>query len=174
MEHASLVVDWRERCESTRTQIEDRGLRRLIGYQLRRAEMAMQQRFSLAIGVPFQLRQVEFFALSLLAENPAVTHKQISEALAIAPSNMVGIMSGLKARDLVARRANPADGRSLFWVLTEAGRDLVQRAGAAVARMEEDALGRAEPERDELVRALNEVWAGDPLRPAYVRDMSAG
>lgn len=124
--------------------------------------MAMQQRFSIAIGVPFRLRQVEFFALSLLSANPAVTHKQISEALAIAPSNMVGIMAGLEDRDLVTRRANPADGRSFFWGLTISGQELVDRAGAAVARMESGALDKGEPERHDITRALDGLWSSEP------------
>lgn len=123
----------------------------------------MQQRFSLAIGVPFRLRQVEFFALSLLCANRAVTHKQISEALAIAPCNMVGIMSGLEERELVMRRANPADGRSFFWELTMSGEELVDRAGAAVARMEQSAIEHAEPDRDGLTRALDALWPSEPL-----------
>lgn len=123
----------------------------------------MQQRFSLAIGVPFRLRQAEFFALSLLCANRAVTHKQISEALAIAPCNMVGIMSGLEERELVMRRANPADGRSFFWELTMSGEELVDRAGAAVARMEQSAIEHAEPDRDGLTRALDALWPSEPL-----------
>lgn len=145
-----------------RTRIDDTVLRQLVGYQLRRAEMAMQQRFSLEIGVPFRLRQVEFFALSLLSANHALTHKQISEALAIAPSNMVGVMAALEERDLVTRRANPADGRSFFWGLTVAGEELAGRAGAAVARLEAGALDPAEPDRDGLTRALDGLWSSEP------------
>lgn len=146
---------------SAQAEIDDTGLRQLIGYQLRRAEMAMQQRFSLAIGVPFGLRQVEFFALSLLACNRAVTHKQISEALAIAPSNMVAVMAGLEQRALIQRVANPADGRSFFWQLSATGDDLVQRAEVAVARMEADAAEAGASDRAALTRALDGLWAGD-------------
>lgn len=158
----SRVEAWADQRASLVTRVDDTGLRQLMGYQLRRAEMAMQQRFSLAIGVPFRLRQIEFFALSLLSTNRAVTHKQISEALAIAPSNMVGVMSALEDRDLVMRRANPSDGRSFFWSLTVAGQELVDRAGAAVARMEAGALDDAEPAREDLARALDGLWSSEP------------
>ncbi|WP_353222922.1 MarR family winged helix-turn-helix transcriptional regulator [Salinisphaera hydrothermalis] len=122
----------------------------------------MQQRFSLQIGVPFRLRQIEFFALTLLATNRALTHKQISLALAIAPSNMVGIMAALEERDLVMRQANPSDGRSFFWCLTVAGDELLERAKTAVARMEAGALADTESAREELTNGLDELWSREP------------
>lgn len=160
MQHTSPAEARPERREQHhRAEIDDTRLRRLIGYQLRRAEMVMQQRFSQAIGVPFGLRQTEFFALSLLAANPALTHKQISEAVAVAPSNMVGVMGELEERGLVGRCANRADGRSFFWRLSVAGGELVSRVEGAVARMEEQALEAAQPARDDLSRALDGLWS---------------
>lgn len=160
MEQTSLAENKAASCDRPRRHVDDSGLRQLIGYQLRRAEMAMQQQFSLTIGVPFGLRQAEFFALMLLAGNRVLTHKQISDALAIAPSNMVGIMAGLATRELVARRANPADGRSFLWTLTVTGGDLVERAANAVARTESRAVDATGPTRDEVARALDGLWSG--------------
>lgn len=147
--------------EGSPAGVDDSELRRLLGYQLRRAGVIMQQRFSLAIGVPFGLRQIEFYALTLLTRNDAVTHKQISMALAIAPSNMVGVMGGLEQRGLVTRRANPSDGRSFFWELTTAGARLERRVSTAAAGLEKAALRQSATEPGDLADMLDRLWSDE-------------
>ncbi len=142
--------------------LDDTALRALVGYQLKRADLAMQQNFSRRVGEPFALRQVEFSVLVLLSANDNVKHKQISAALGVAPPNMVAVMSALETRQLITRRQNPADGRSSFWQLTDAGVELERAAMAAVHEMEAShvaelgALGRSE-----LAVALYHLWSGD-------------
>ncbi|MGN8159645.1 MarR family winged helix-turn-helix transcriptional regulator [Salinisphaera sp. RV14] len=144
--------------------LDDSGLRELVGYQLKRADLAMQKLFAREIGEPFQLRQIEFSVLVLLACNERLTHKRISAALGVAPSNMVSVMSALEARDLVIRRRNPTDGRSAFWQITEAGATLEHRAAMAVREMETSRFGiQGEQARRDLADSLDRLWAGEPI-----------
>ncbi|RJS91082.1 MarR family winged helix-turn-helix transcriptional regulator [Salinisphaera sp. Q1T1-3] len=140
--------------------VDDRSLRGLAGYQLRRADLAMQQYFVREIGEPFDLRQVEFSVLILLAANAALTHKQISESLGVAPSNMVAVMNKLAGRMLIERHEHPHDGRSFLWCLTAAGQTLEAEASGAVARMEARVLGDAAG----VVTTLDALWSTGAAR----------
>ncbi|GAB3677164.1 MarR family winged helix-turn-helix transcriptional regulator [Salinisphaera aquimarina] len=131
-------------------------LKPLVGYQLRRADIAMRQAFSRHIGEPFGLRPVEFAILTLLADNERVTHKQLSEALDVAPSNMVAVVAKLKKSGLLARARNPDDGRSIVLALTREGRDLETRARSAVTAMEDQLLGAWDAgDREHLLAMLD-------------------
>ncbi|AWN15302.1 MarR family winged helix-turn-helix transcriptional regulator [Salinisphaera sp. LB1] len=142
--------------------MDDSGLRELVGYQLKRADLAMQKLFAQEIGEPFQLRQIEFSVLVLLACNERLTHKRVSAALGVAPSNMVSVMSALEARGLVIRRRNPTDGRSSFWQITEAGATLEHRAVLAVRAMEMTRFGiKDEQARRDLAGSLDSLWASE-------------
>ncbi|WP_423822020.1 MarR family transcriptional regulator [Salinisphaera sp. SPP-AMP-43] len=149
---------------STIDTLDDSALRGFVGYQLKRADLIMQQTFAREVGEPFGLRQTEFSVLVLLSANDSVKHKQISAALGVAPSNMVGVMSALEKRKLVTRRQDPTDGRSSFWQLTDAGRELERRASAAVRRMENNHVAdETESHRGELVEALDRLWGSDEI-----------
>ncbi len=151
-------------CGDRDATLDDSGLRELVGYQLKRADLAMQKLFAQEIGEPFQLRQIEFSVLVLLATNEQLTHKEISAALGVAPSNMVGVMSALEERRLVVRRQNPADGRSSFWQITESGAKLERRAATAVREMEMARFGiGGEHERGELAAVLDGLWSSAPI-----------
>lgn len=161
MKRASALADSANVAEPAEHGLDDHVLRMLLGYQLRRADLAMQQVFAREIGEPFNLRQVEFSVLALLASNDAVRHKQISEVLGVAPSNMVGVMSGLERRRLIACRPDPADGRSRFWQLTDQGRKLERQVAKAVADLEHRFVGEtdaADRDRNSLAQALDRLW----------------
>lgn len=139
--------------------VDDSRLRALAGYQLRRADLALQQSFVREIGTPFGLRQVDFSVLVLLASQPVLAHKQISRALGVAPSNLVGVMNALAERELVTRQADHRDGRRVLWTLTEAGRALEAQAAAGVAAMERRLFG----DTDRIARlnaVLDGLWPG--------------
>jgi DNA-binding MarR family transcriptional regulator len=119
----------------------------------------MQQAFVQRVAKPLALRQVEFSVLMLLAKNNRVTHKQLSTALAVAPSNMVGVVAGLERRHLIERVSNPADGRSFFWRLTDGGDKLQRCALETVSAMEADLLADwPRPERAEAHALLERLW----------------
>ncbi|KEZ78627.1 MarR family winged helix-turn-helix transcriptional regulator [Salinisphaera hydrothermalis] len=159
MKHASAQANTANFAEPARHGLDDGGLRMRLGYQLRRADLAMQQAFAREIGETFNLRQVEFSVLALLATNDAVRHKQISEVLGVAPSNMVGVMSGLEQRQLIKCRPDPSDGRSRFWLLTEPGRKLEREVAQAISEMEHRfVLERGAGDAALLVQALDRLW----------------
>lgn len=144
--------------DATPSTSDDSVLRSLVGYQVRRADIAMRQAFARRIGTPFGLTPVEFSVLVLLGESGQLTHKQLSEALAVAPSNMVLVVGRLRKRELITRTRNPDDGRSIFLLLTDAGQALRDQARAEVERMEDEMFAGVDRHaRAQLLHTLRQL-----------------
>jgi DNA-binding MarR family transcriptional regulator len=77
----------------------------------------------------------EVNALFALAGGPQ-TARVLADATAQRPSTLTGVLDRLERRGLVARRANPADRRSLLIEPTAAGRAAAARVAEAFAAVE--------------------------------------
>ena len=65
--------------------------------------------------------------LSAVAENPGARPSQIARYLHLAPNSVTTLVNGLANLELVTRRNNPDDRRTIQLTLTEAGQDAVRR-----------------------------------------------
>lgn len=139
-------------------QLDQSSLQSLIGYQLRRADIAMRQAFTRDIVNTFNLRPVEFSVLALLRHNTQVTHKRLSQALDVAPSNMVAVVNRLKKEGLLTRARNPSDGRSIIFKLTAKGEARETQVRSAVEKMESAVFARwDDKELEQLLKLLQRV-----------------
>ncbi len=79
---------------------------------------------------PYALTFARYEALVLLtfSRRGALPMQVIGERLMVHPTSVTNIISRLERQQLVIRRPNPADGRGRLAEITEAGRDVVQRA----------------------------------------------
>src|SRR5579872_441842 len=77
--------------------------------------------------------------LSRLAHEGPMTPGALAAADRVRPQSMSTILAALDARGLVARRADPDDGRRVVMALTAAGDQALQGA----RRLREERLGRA-------------------------------
>ncbi len=137
------------------TGLDQTRLKRLIGYNLRRAEVAMRGRVARALESE-DVRAVEYSILSLVVDNAEVTHKDLGEALAVKRPNMVKLVERLEARGLVSRSGMPRDRRNHLLALTPAGRELLARLDARLEALEVEVFGSwSEAER----RSLKELLA---------------
>lgn len=64
----------------------------------------------------------------------ATTHRGLSEALAVTPRNVTGLVDALEGLDFVARRSHPSDRRASLVMLTDRG----QAAAAAIHADEQE------------------------------------
>lgn len=132
-------------------------LKRLIGYNLRRAEVAMRARVARALEAD-DVRAVEYSILSLVAGNAEVTQKDLGEALAVKRPNMVKLVERLEARGLVSRRVMPRDRRNHLLALTPDGRELLGRLDARLDALEVEVFGAwSEAERAALKALLGRL-----------------
>jgi len=123
--------------ESSVERVDTRYLEGLIGYNARRAALAVIEVF-LTRMAPYGLRPVDFSILSLITHNPGITARQLCATLGVLPPNMVGMLNRFEARGLVERRPHPSDRRAQGLHLTPAGQALMKEAEHTAEQLEKD------------------------------------
>jgi DNA-binding MarR family transcriptional regulator len=89
--------------------------------------MGLLRRRLRASGSPAELTFPEVSALARLERGGPATSAELARLEQISPQSMGATLSGLDARGLVARSADPADGRRVVISVTDAGIHLVNK-----------------------------------------------
>lgn len=108
----------------------------LVGYQLRRAQLAVFADFVDALA-QLELRPATFSALVVIDTNPGLSQAAIGDALGIQRTNFVHLVAELEQRGLVERTPSATDRRSHVLDLTPDGRRLLKRAREPVEAHEQ-------------------------------------
>lgn len=130
--------------------VSDASLRRLIGYQIKRAFNVIQADLAETLA-PHELRMVTYTALVLIVDNPGLRQFQLAAAMDIERPNLVVIVDELERRDLIERTRVPTDRRAYSLRATVQGRRLCLKASAAVAAHEERVFASLSPETRAVV-----------------------
>jgi DNA-binding MarR family transcriptional regulator len=139
-------------------ELDTRYLESLLGYNARRAALAVIAEF-LKRMAPFGLKPVDFSVLTLMAHNPGITSRQLCLALDILPPNLVGMIKSLDQRGLIVRKAHPTDGRAQGLHLSPQGKKLQREAQSTVTALEHDAAhALSASELDTLKTLLRKVY----------------
>ena len=136
-------------------EVRTGGTTGLIGYRLRRAQLAVFQRF-LSVFDELKLRPAEYSVLVLIGDNPGRKQTQIAEALGIKRANFVTLAHGLEERGLIERRASTGDKRANALHLTPSGAAFLAHARSFHEAMEAELIGRlgGPAKRDQLLDLL--------------------
>ena len=138
--------------------LDQAALQRLVGYNLRRAEVAMRGRVAQVLA-ELGMRAVEYSILSLVAHNAEVTQKDLGEALSVKRPNMVSLIGGLEARGFLTRRVLERDRRNHLLSITESGRAALADMDARLDRLEAEVFGAWRPEeREQLAGMLRRIY----------------
>ena len=144
--------------EARRAPVDSSFLRTLVGYNARRAALAVMSVFKERMAV-HDLQPVEFSVLSLIGHNPGITSRAVCAELALQPPNLVRLLARLDERALVARQAHPEDGRAVGLTLSPDGRTLLRAAELTATQLEIDATAALSPaERAQLIALLQRVF----------------
>jgi DNA-binding MarR family transcriptional regulator len=139
-------------------KVNTRYLETLVGYNARRAALAVISQFLQDMAV-YDLRPVDFSALSLITHNPGITSRQLCTTLGILAPNLVAMVNGFEQRGLIARHAHPRDGRSFGLTLTPAGQALMTKAEKTASALEARVAQKLAPdERKAMIRLLKKVY----------------
>lgn len=118
------------------------------GYRLvKLGHMAHERAEEALSGVGVKPRHLN--VLMTVAENPELSQREISNALGLDPNIMVGVIDELEGKGLALRERSAVDRRRHVVVVTERGRDVLERGAAALRESEEEffaALSRSERE----------------------------
>jgi DNA-binding MarR family transcriptional regulator len=141
------------------------GLDELVGYGLRRAQLAVFADFVEALA-DLDLRPGPFSVLVVVDANPGLSQAAVGDALGIQRANFVPLAADLERRGLLARAPSATDRRQNALRLTPDGRRLLRRAWAAVNAHEQRVAGRLGPDgRRELLALLGVVAETQPIPP---------
>jgi DNA-binding MarR family transcriptional regulator len=132
----------------------------LLGYQLRRAQIAVFQNFARAMA-DFDMTPGRFGVLEVIAANGGLSQSELGAILGIDRSTVVAVIDRLEADGLVRRMNAPNDRRSHALQLSEKGAVTLAILEKRVAAHERDiasALNAAE--RKTLLSLLTRVAGG--------------
>ncbi|QPM91020.1 MarR family winged helix-turn-helix transcriptional regulator [Pseudooceanicola algae] len=137
----------------------DQRLRGLVGYSLKRAYYRFQSDAARVLE-GFGLRISTYSALVVICDNTDLRQSQLAQILSVERSNTVVVVDALEQAGLIARHRVPKDRRSYALRPTRAGRQLCDRASAALDQHEDRILTDIDPaERAELLRLLQRMEA---------------
>jgi len=129
----------------------------LVGYHLRRAQIAVFQDFVRSVGAA-DMTPGQFGVLVVIDANPGLSQTQLGQTAGIDRSTVVAVIDRLEARGLVQREASPRDRRSHALHLSAKGKALLHELTAIVRAHEDHIVGDLEPaERETLIALLDRV-----------------
>ena len=134
-------------------QVDTSYLETLIGYNARRAALAVIAQFLERMAV-YDLKPVDFSVMSVVVHNPGVTSRQLCAALNILPPNLVGLVQSLESRGLLERLPHPHDGRAMGLHPTDKGLELMEKAEATASELEMNIGSKLTPNQVQNLETL--------------------
>ncbi|MGE5640297.1 MAG: MarR family winged helix-turn-helix transcriptional regulator [Clostridia bacterium] len=133
----------------------------LLGYSLRRAQVAMFVAFHEATRGKergLQITPPRFTALVIIGANPGIRQSALGSVLGIARSGAMLVTDWFEARGLVERRHLPDDRRAWGLHLTRKGEQLVERMKRRVLDLDlRKTRSLKKAERRQLLRLLEKL-----------------
>jgi DNA-binding MarR family transcriptional regulator len=112
---------------------------------------------------PWDITPAHLRALRTLSRHGTMRLSELSDRLQIAPRTATEVVDALQARDLVRRRADPADRRATLVEVTERGAGILDEIRAARGTEAGRVFGRLGPaDRAELARILGKLRDRSP------------
>ena len=134
------------------THVSDATLRQFMGYHMKRAFNIIQSDLGRTLK-PFDLRMLTYTALVLIVDNPGLRQSQLADAMDVERPNLVVIIDELECRELIVRDRVPTDRRAYALKVTLTGRQLYEKAVAAVTAHEEQLLQQLDGDTRQIVIA---------------------
>jgi DNA-binding MarR family transcriptional regulator len=131
----------------------------LLGYHLRRAQVATFQNFAKVLD-DWNISPGQVGVLALVKANSGINQTRIGNTLGIDRSTLVAVIDRLEERDLIARTPSPTDRRSHALVLTDEGERYLAKLLPQVHEHERQiATKLSADERATLIALLSKVGA---------------
>jgi DNA-binding MarR family transcriptional regulator len=129
----------------------------LLGYQLRRAQLAAFQHFAATVGGE-GVTPGWFGLMVIVANNEGLSQTRLARALGIDGSTMVAMIDRLEGKGWIQRRRSASDRRTHALFLTPAGSELLARLTPLVEAHEAElAAGLGDADKQRLLALLAQI-----------------
>lgn len=121
---------------------------------------SMLLRLSDRFFAPFKTTDIQFNILMILknSSQEGISQQELSEKLVVTKSNVVGLVDRMERQELVERKAHPTDRRFNQIVITQKGRELVEKVGIHYYKeVDRMMAGLSEPEKKAIIEATAKV-----------------
>src|SRR5690242_4101704 len=126
-------------------------------WALDHAFQSASKRMESRLGVTAPQRLV----IRIVGRFPGISAGEVAEILHVHPSTLTGVLKRLEGRGVLARRADPSDGRRALLALTQSGRALDRMRDGTVEACVRRVLRTLPPEAAEAARSLAESLAAE-------------
>jgi DNA-binding MarR family transcriptional regulator len=129
----------------------------LIGYALRRAQLAVFRDFLNSFS-KLNIRPIQYGVLTVIERNPGLKQSQVCSALGIKRANFVALLNNLERRGLAKREPTANDQRANALYLTNKGKVLMRKL-RTINKVHEDRMtaNLSNEKRRHLIQLLNGV-----------------
>ena len=135
-------------------------LPRILGYHLRRTQLAIFRHFSRTVSTEEDITPGLFGMLQVIAANPGLGQSRLAEAMEVDRSAIVKVVDQLEGRGLIIRWPSLHDKRSNCLRLTAKGRKALRRMETRVLQHEDEFTEvLSAEERETLVRLLMRLYS---------------
>lgn len=129
----------------------------LVGYNLRKAQVAVFQSFQNAVA-PHDITPGQFGVLIMIHENEGLSQSDLGAAVGIDRSTMVAVIDRLESRGLVVRAPSPNDRRSYALKLSPEGETLLGELVPRIKAHDQGMMKDLSPqEQTQLIDLLRRV-----------------
>jgi DNA-binding MarR family transcriptional regulator len=128
-------------------------LDQLISVRLSRVQIRLRRGFAAATAGN-SLRRGTISSLGLIAANPGISQKELTEHTVIDKSGMVAIVDSLEKLGWAVRKPSKSDRRRHALFVTPQGLAQLEILAAAVRKVEAEMLAKISPEELEYLRGL--------------------
>ena len=118
-----------------------------FGYAIKRAQRALRTRMDEALR-PLRLTAPQYAVLAAVELDAGISNASLARAAFVTPQTMQNL-ANLEREDLLARTADPADGRILRAALTGRGRKALAQAHRIVNEIEGAMIATIDPKQAE-------------------------
>ena len=108
---------------------------------------------------PEGITALQYTALTVLERHDGLSAAQLARDSFVTAQSMADLVRSLESRGLVRRERNPRNRRELLILLTDAGRELLERVAGPVRELEERMVrDLTSHQADQFRQALSKAW----------------
>ncbi|WP_373308080.1 MarR family winged helix-turn-helix transcriptional regulator [Streptomyces humidus] len=127
-------------------------------YMVKQLELAARSRLDELVK-PSGITALQYTALTVLERHDGLSAAQLARASFVTAQSIADLVRSLEGRGLIRRERNPRSRRELLILLTEEGRELLERHAGPVRELEERMVRDLTDRQTEQFRsALSQAW----------------